>query len=108
MAFHGHSVPAGYHKTPEVKTFESYSHLVHVKFKAQYPHGVINEITTAIGGEDSIPSAARFVRDVVSLKPDNIFIDYALNDRSRPTEKAEAAWLEMTAAAKNPKCQWCC
>ena len=100
LVFHGHSVPAGFHKTPEVKTFESYPHLVHVKLKEQYPHAVINVITTAIGGENSIPGAARFERDVMSLKPDLIFIDYALNDRRQPVEKVEAAWLEMIAAAK--------
>ena len=103
LVFHGHSVPAGFHKTPEVKTFESYPHLVHVKLKEQYPHAVINVITTAIGGENSIPGAARFERDVMSLKPDLIFIDYALNDRRLPVEKVEAAWLEMIASAKKAK-----
>lgn len=100
VVFHGHSVPAGFHKTPEVKTFESYPHLVHLKLKEQYPHAVINMITTAIGGENSIPGAARFERDVMSLKPDIVFIDYALNDRRQPTDKVEAAWLEMIAIAK--------
>lgn len=100
VVFHGHSVPAGFHKTPEVKTFESYPHLVHVKLKEQYPHAVINVITTAIGGENSVSGAARFERDVIPLKPDLIFIDYALNDRRLPLEKVEAAWLEMIAAAK--------
>lgn len=103
VVFHGHSVPAGFHKTPEVKTFESYPHLVHMKLKEQYPKAVINVITTAIGGENSIPGAARFERDVLSMKPDIIFIDYALNDRRQPTEKVEAAWLEMIAAAKKAK-----
>ncbi len=100
VVFHGHSVPAGFHKTPEVKTFESYPHLVHLKLKEQYPKAVINVITTAIGGETSISGAARFERDVLSLKPDIIFIDYALNDRRPPADKVEAAWLEMIAAAK--------
>ncbi|MCE2960500.1 MAG: SGNH/GDSL hydrolase family protein [Akkermansiaceae bacterium] len=103
VVFHGHSVPAGFHKTPEVKTFESYPHLVHVKLKEQYPLAIINVITTAIGGENSIPGAARFERDVLSLKPDIIFIDYALNDRRQPDEKVEAAWLAMITAAKNTK-----
>lgn len=103
VVFHGHSVPAGFHKTPEVKTFESYPHLVHVKLKEQYPHAVINVITTAIGGENSIPGAARFERDVLSMKPDIIFIDYALNDRRQPADKVEAAWLEMIASAKKAK-----
>lgn len=100
VVFHGHSVPAGYHKTPEVKPFESYPHLVHLKLKEQYPKAVINVITTAIGGETSIPGAARFERDVISLKPDLIFIDYALNDRRQPADKVENAWLEMITAAK--------
>ncbi len=100
VVFHGHSVPAGFHKTPEVRTFESYPHLVHLKLKEQYPKAVINVITTAIGGENSIPGAARFERDVMSLKPDLIFIDYALNDRRQPADKVEAAWLEMIAIAK--------
>jgi lysophospholipase L1-like esterase len=103
VVFHGHSVPAGFHKTPEVKTFESYPHLVHVKLKQQYPLAVINVITTAIGGENSISGAARFERDVLSLKPDIIFIDYALNDRRQPDEKVQAAWLAMITAAKNAK-----
>jgi lysophospholipase L1-like esterase len=100
VVFHGHSVPAGFHKTPEVKTFESYPHLIHVKLKEQYPLAVINVMTTAIGGENSIPGAARFERDVLGLHPDLIFIDYALNDRHQSTEKVEKAWLEMIAAAK--------
>ncbi len=100
VVFHGHSVPAGFHKTPEVKTFESYPHLVHLKLKEQYPKAVINVITTAIGGETSLTGAARFERDVMSLKPDLIFIDYALNDRRQPADKVEAAWLEMIAIAK--------
>ena len=103
VVFHGHSVPAGFHKTPEVKTFESYPHLVHMKLKEQYPLAVINVITTAIGGENSISGAARFERDVLSLKPDIIFIDYALNDRRQPDEKVVAAWLAMIAAAKKAK-----
>jgi lysophospholipase L1-like esterase len=36
----------------------------------------------------------------MSLKPDIIFIDYALNDRRQPADKVEAAWLEMITIAK--------
>jgi hypothetical protein len=28
IVFHGHSVPAGYHRAPEVKPFDSYPHMV--------------------------------------------------------------------------------
>jgi len=100
LVFHGHSVPSGYHRTPEVKPFESYPQLVYQKISGRFPHAVINIILTSIGGEDSVSGAARFERDVLCHKPDVIFIDYALNDRRQPLEKVEAAWLGMISAAK--------
>lgn len=100
LVFHGHSVPAGYQKTPEVRPFEAYPHLVHVRLKEKYPHAVTNAIVTAIGGEDSVAGAARFERDVLSHKPDLIFIDYALNDRRKPLADVEAAWKSMIHSAK--------
>lgn len=100
LVFHGHSVPAGYHKTPEVKPFESYPHLVMVELKRRYPTAVVNIIVTAIGGENSVSGAARFERDVLIHRPDVIFIDYALNDRALPLEKVEESWLAMIRAAK--------
>lgn len=100
LVFHGHSVPAGYHATPEVRPFESYPHLVHVELKRHYPHAVINTIVTAIGGENSVPGTMRFERDVLPHKPDVVFIDYALNDRRLPLEKVEAAWRHMIQTCK--------
>ncbi len=100
LVFHGHSVPAGYHKTPEVRPFESYPHLVHLALKQKYPLAVINVVVTAIGGEDSIAGAARFERDVVSHRPDVVFIDYALNDRRKVPAQVEAAWLAMIHSAR--------
>ncbi|MEX1114197.1 MAG: SGNH/GDSL hydrolase family protein [Akkermansiaceae bacterium] len=100
LVFHGHSVPSGYHKTPEVKPFESYPHLVHQLLKKQYPFAVINIILTSIGGENSLNGAPRFERDVLTHMPDVIFIDYALNDRGKPPQKVEAAWRSMIQAAK--------
>lgn len=100
LVFHGHSVPAGYHKTPEVKPFESYPYLVFQKLKTMYPQAVVNTIVTAIGGENSISGAARFKKDVLAHNPDLIFIDYALNDRKQPIQKVEAAWLSMIRDAK--------
>ena len=100
FVFHGHSVPSGYHKTPEVKPFESYPQLVYQELKHRYPHAVINVILTSIGGENSITGAARFERDVLCHRPDCIFIDYALNDRAKPPAEVEAAWRSMTVSAK--------
>ena len=103
IVFHGHSVPAGYHKTPEVKPFESYPHLFHQELKSRYPHAVINVIVTAIGGEASIAGEARFRNDVLTHRPDVIFIDYALNDRRQEPAKVEAAWISMVRMAKEQK-----
>ena len=100
LVFHGHSVPSGYHKTPEVKPFESYPQLVYQELKRRYPFAVINVIVTAIGGENSIKGAARFERDVLCHQPDVIFIDYALNDRRSPPAEVETAWRSMITAAK--------
>ncbi len=96
---HGHSVPAGYFKTPVVDTFHAYPHLLHVGIKERYPHAVVNVTVTAIGGEDSVAGAARFERDVLALRPDIVCIDYGLNDRRPGLDKSKAAWESMIAAA---------
>lgn len=92
---HGHSVPAGYFKTPTVDTFDAYPHLLHRGLSERFPHAVINVIVTAIGGEDSEQGAARFEREVIPLRPDVVTIDYALNDRKLGLARAEAAWRKM-------------
>ncbi len=97
---HGHSVPAGYFETPSVNTFEAYPHLLHQILKTHFPFAVINVFVTAIGGETSESGARRFDRDVLSIKPDVITIDYALNDRGIGLARAKKAWTTMIAAAK--------
>jgi lysophospholipase L1-like esterase len=96
---HGHSVPAGYARTPEVRTFDAYPHLLQAALCQRYPHAVINVIVTAIGGEQSEQGAARFDRDVLSLRPDLITIDYALNDRRMGLARSEHAWRGMIEKA---------
>ena len=54
LVFHGHSVPAGYFNTPNVKTLDSYPYQVLKQLKELYPYAVINVINTSIGGENSI------------------------------------------------------
>lgn len=97
---HGHSVPAGYFKTPKVDTFNAYPHLLHKAIKDQYPHAVVNVIVTAIGGENSQSGAKRFAKDVLSHHPDIITIDYGLNDRRLGLAKAKESWVSMIKAAK--------
>jgi hypothetical protein len=95
LVFHGHSVPAGYFKTPVVNTLESYPFQLLKELKAIYPYAVINIITTSIGGENSMSGEKRFEDDVLIHKPDVLFIDYALNDRSIGLEKSKYAWEKM-------------
>lgn len=103
LVFHGHSVPAGYFKTPEVKTLESYPFLVLKELKGLFPNAVINAITTAVGGENSESGAERFEADVLIHKPDVVFIDYALNDRPIGLEAARIAWASMIQKAVERK-----
>ncbi len=97
---HGHSVPAGYFKTPVVDTFNAYPHLLHVGLKERFPYAVVNVIVAAIGGENSEAGAKRFERDVLALRPDVVTIDYGLNDRGLSLPRALHAWKSMIAQAK--------
>ena len=96
---HGHSVPAGYFKTPEVRSLDSYPHLLRAGLAERYPHAVINVIVTGIGGEESSQGAKRFERDVLSLRPHLVTIDFGLGDRSIGLERSRAAWSAMIKAA---------
>jgi len=99
LVFHGHSVPSGYFKTPVVNSLQSYPFLTFKKVKEMYPDAVVNVIITGIGGENSINGQKRFKRDVLTHKPDVLFIDYALNDRMIGVEKSKTAWSKMIEAA---------
>ncbi len=101
IVFHGHSVPAGYFKTPEVNALSAYPYLLLQKIKSKYPYAVVNIINTSIGGENSVQGAKRFDDHVLNHQPDVLFIDYALNDRGVGLEKSYAAWDEMIKKAKN-------
>lgn len=97
---HGHSVPAGYFKTPRVDSLHAYPHLLHQILAGRFPHAVMNVIVTAIGGEDSEQGLARFERDVLPHQPDVLCIDYALNDRRIGLNRARAAWVAMIKKAQ--------
>jgi lysophospholipase L1-like esterase len=99
LVFHGHSVPAGYFKTPAVNTLGAYPFLVLKDIKSVYPLTVVNIINTSIGGENSESGLNRFESDVLTHKPDVLFIDYALNDRGMGLERAKIAWEKMIRMA---------
>ncbi len=99
LVFHGHSVPAGYFKTPLVNTFDAYPMQVLKMVKEKYPFAVINIINTSIGGENSLSGEKRFDSTVLNHQPDVLFIDYALNDRSAGLEKAAKEWSTMIEKA---------
>jgi len=99
LVFHGHSVPAGYFKTPVVNTLEAYPYQVLKSMKAEYPFAVINIINTSIGGENSESGANRFESEVLVHRPDVLFIDYALNDHAIGLERANLAWEKMISTA---------
>ncbi len=96
---HGHSVPAGYFKTPVVKTFDAYPFLLNQALKERHPYAVMNVIVTAIGGENAESGAKRFERDVLNLRPDVVTIDYGLNDRGIGLARADVAWRSMITNA---------
>ncbi|WP_372755730.1 LamG-like jellyroll fold domain-containing protein [Mariniflexile sp.] len=95
LVFHGHSVPTGYFLTPDVRTLEAYPYLTLVKLKGIYPYAVINTITTSIGGEQSEQGELRFNTEVLTMRPEVLFIDYAINDRGIGLVRSRAAWVKM-------------
>jgi len=103
LVFHGHSVPAGYFKTPVVNTLSAYPYLLLEKLKTKYPFAVINVINTSIGGENSQSGEKRFENEVLTHRPDVLFIDYALNDRGIGLEKSKAYWSKMIQSALEKK-----
>jgi lysophospholipase L1-like esterase len=92
---HGHSVPAGYLRTPVADPFAAYPHRMHRALKEKYPFALLNVIVTAKGGENSEGGMARLEAEVLSHRPDLLTIDYGLNDLGIGHARAEAAWRAM-------------
>lgn len=97
---HGHSVPAGFFKTPEIQAQNAYPNLLKIGLNQRFPHAVINVTVTAIGGENSIAGEKRFARDVLARRPDVVTIDYSLNDRGQNKAAVHQAWTSMIKQAK--------
>jgi hypothetical protein len=92
---HGHSIPCGYTASHMVSPFDAYPHLLHRILNCRFPTAVINVITSAIGGENSISGAKRFKQDVLSHHPGIVTVDYGGNDLFQEPDKIEAAWRRM-------------
>ncbi len=105
LVFHGHSVPAGYFKTPVVNTLDAYPYQLLKLVKERYPFAVVNCINTSIGGENSQSGERRFVEEVLSHRPDVLFLDYALHDRRIVLEEARKAWESMIEQALARNCK---
>lgn len=105
LVFHGHSVPAGYFKTPHGNTLNSYPFLLLKGLKEFYPNALINVIVTAKGGEHSEAGEKRFESDVLIHKPDVIFIDYILNDKSIGITRSAKAMESMVKQAIASDCK---
>jgi len=100
---HGHSIPCGYMAENIVRPMDAYPQKLLGKLADRYPHGVCSVITTAIGGENSISGAKRFEREVLSLRPDVVTIDYARNDMFISEKEMVNAWSCMIDMAVERK-----
>jgi lysophospholipase L1-like esterase len=99
LVFHGHSVPTGYTTGGVLDRLNAYPYRTLKKVNDFYPYSVVNTITTSIGGEQAEQGAKRFKDEVLNHKPDVLFIDYGLNDRSIGLERAKVAWEQMIQEA---------
>ena len=106
MVCQGHSVPAGYFKTPVVDTYNAYPNLLRAGLVKRFNHAVINVIVSAVSGESSEAGAGRFEKDALPCNPKVITIDYALNDRyidkdpKVSLDRAKGAWISMIERAQ--------
>ena len=95
----GHSVPAGYMRTPVVDPFAAYPHQLLAGLKERFAYAVVNVIVTAVGGSNSEAGSERFAGHVLCHRPDVVTLDYALNDRALGLARADRAWRRMIEMA---------
>ena len=99
LVFHGHSVPAGFFKTPQVRTVDAYPSKTLALLSEKYPLAQFNAIVTARGGENSVQGASRF-GDALQHQPDVVIVDYVLNDRDLSLTDSGAAISGMVERAR--------
>lgn len=82
IAYFGGSITAGAGASDAAKT--SWRTLTTAWFQAQFPEAKITELNGAIGGTGSDLGAFRCQRDLVDKNPDLVFVEFAVNDGTRP------------------------
>ncbi len=60
-------------------------------FQGQYPQAKLSEINAAIGGTGSGLGVFRAGQDVISKRPDLLFVEFAVNDSAASPEKIQCA-----------------
>ena len=95
VVFLGGSLTWGAQSTDPMET--SYRALVEKKLVATYPQARFRFWDAAIGGTGSQLAAFRLERDVLSKKPDLVFLDFTVNDGcySKPTPGPLAAYESL-------------
>ncbi len=78
VVFFGASLTWGANASDPLRT--SYRAVVAQKMKARYPRAHFEFFDAAIGGTDSRLGVFRLGRDVLSRKPDLVFLDFSAND----------------------------
>lgn len=78
VVFFGGSVTNGY--TPDNTDKYAWRQHVCAWLQKNFPQAQINQITSAIGGTGSKLGAFRVQRDVISKKPDLVFVEFSIND----------------------------
>lgn len=87
IGYLGGSITAGSGASnPETKSWRA---LTTKWFRDEFPNADIREINAAIGGTNSTLGAFRMERDLLSGRPDLVFIEFAVNDNGRNKEMVD-------------------
>ncbi len=78
IVYFGGSVTAGYGSSDAEST--SWRALTSKWFTDTFPEAAVSSYNSAIGGSGSMHGAFRCAHDVLALKPDLVFIEFAIND----------------------------
>lgn len=86
IVYFGGSVTAGYGSSKDC-----WRTLTEKWFVSNFPNANINNINAAIGESGTFLGTYRLQDDIITKKPDLLFIEYAINDKYKGSDKATAA-----------------